>query len=68
MAVGLSLVVRTTASQQDAVELSPVIQAMSLEDPLGQVQADSIDVLLQPASLKTNRDQLRRPRDQLVVL
>ena len=58
MAVDSSLVVRITVSRQDGVGLSPVIQATSLVDPLDQVQVDSIDVLPQPVSLKTNRDLL----------
>ena len=63
-----SLVVRITASQQDEAALSPVIQVTSPADPLDQVQADNIDVLRQLVSPRTNRDPLKRPQDQLVVL
>jgi hypothetical protein len=55
------------ASQQDEVALSLVIQGMSLVDPLDQVQVDTIAVLRQPVSLKTNQDLLMRLQDRLVV-
>lgn len=55
-------------SQQDEVGLSLVIQATSLADPLDRVQAGIIDVLPRQASLRINRDLLKRRPDRLVVL
>jgi hypothetical protein len=68
VAADSSLVVRIMASQQDEVGLSLVIRATSLAGQLDRARADTIDVLPRPVSLKTNRDLLKRPPDQLVVL